>query len=260
MATAFSVKWNEEFPPINKVKVCDIQKAITKKSVIISGVGYEHTKDVLKWMLDSCEGKGLAELPSRLQKPFTYLFFLRATAHEMGCEYLEKEANTAMNRITEVQIHSEDIRALWNLHPADVEMRKFLADHCAIRFWEKRLKAVGVYWALREEIPELNEAINKFCAAKKAERDEEKKKLWQERVKERELGRAEGRKFAWERRGAHDRRKGSAVVQESVKPEVVTLRMEVVRKGTKKSPTYAKLDLAAVGLSKEQFVGRRKST
>jgi hypothetical protein len=242
------------------MKTCDILTIGSKKSVTVLGGNFRVWKDILNWMLASCEGRGLEPLKTPTVKPFTYLFILRACARVIGCDHLVTEANNQMNRIASVQIHSDDVRALWSLNPPDAEMRQFLAEHVAIRFWEKRLKAHGAYRTLRMELPEFNRAIDEFCNIKKAERLEEKKQLWEQRKKEQEIKRAMGyggygrggrRVTSW-RGNAKDHEAGER--QQGVEPKTVTLRMEVVRKATKKRPAYAKLDLGAIGLTKQQFV------
>ncbi|OCT46181.1 hypothetical protein CLCR_01258 [Cladophialophora carrionii] len=263
VATTFSTTWKAEFPPLNKMKTDDILKIGSKKSVTVVGGNFKVWKDMLNWMLASCQGRGLEQIKIPNVKPFTYLFILRACARVIGCEHLVTEANRHMDRIAAVQIHSEDVRALWFLNPPDEEVRQFLADHVAIRFWERRLKAYGAYRTLRMEIPEFNRAIDDFCAMKKAERAEEKKKLWEQRKKEREIKRATGyggyggpgRKVGdWK---GNDGSQKAGESKDGGEPKTVTLRMEVVRKGTKKQPTYAKLDLGAIGLTKQEFVGAK---
>ncbi|EXJ54054.1 hypothetical protein A1O7_09391 [Cladophialophora yegresii CBS 114405] len=258
VATTFSTTWKAEFPPLKKMRTDDILKNGSKKSVTVVGGNFKVWKDILNWMLASCEGKGLEQLKIPNVKPFTYLFILRACARVIECEHLVTEANRHMDRIAKVQIHSEDVRALWFLNPPDAEMRQFLAEHVAIRFWEKRLKAYGAYRTLRTEIPEFNQAIDEFCNMKKAERAEEKKKLWEQRKKEREIKRATGYGRSGRTAGDWKGKDGNRKAEESQdggETKTVTLKMEVVRKGTKKQPTYAKLDLGAIGLNKQQFVG-----
>ncbi len=165
------------------MKTGDILKFGAKKSVTLIGGTVQLYKEILKWMLDSCVGKGLAELPIPNDKPFEHMYFLRACANELGCDHLANLANKHMEKITSEQIQPKDVRALWYLDPTDNEMRKFLADHIAIRFFEKKLKDVGPYLALRKEIPDFDKAINDFCATKIAERDEVKQKAYEERKK-----------------------------------------------------------------------------
>jgi hypothetical protein len=261
VATTFSTKWKKEFPPLNKMKVGDIRNAVLKKSVVVVGANVETYKEILQWMLESCEGRGLAKIPTTTWKPFTHLFLLRACAKQIGCDYLVKEANKQMDKIAETQIHSEDVRALWDLSPPDTEMREFLAQHVAIRFWEKRLKAVSAYLTLRMEFPELDKAVNDFCAIKKAERAEEKKKLWEQKKKERDAKRGMRYGGYGREKRAHVCLGGRKFVADEgeQKAKTKTLKLEVVRKATKNQPAYAKLDLGEIGLTKEQFVGRRRT-
>lgn len=235
------------------------------KSITLTGGHFQVYKDILTWMLASCDGKGLAPLPTRPQRPFTYLYWIRACAKALGCVYLVIEADKKMTRITEGQIHTEDVRALWFMPTADDEMRKFLIEHLAIRFWERRLRTNGAYWALRAEIPELDEGINSWINIKKVERAEEKKKLWEDRKKEHEAkqelrsgkyrGKNQGRGYESQ---AKARNHGADGASSETGSNRANLKLEVVRKKHGKKPAYAKLDLGAIGITREQFCGRRK--
>ncbi|EXJ82538.1 hypothetical protein A1O3_06351 [Capronia epimyces CBS 606.96] len=173
VATTFSTKWKLDFPPINKMKVADLQKP-ARKSVSVVGGRFNIHKAILGWMLSCCNGKGIQRFPYPTHKAFTYLYLARACAAIIGCEYLEQEVSKAMERMAHTQIHSEDVRALYLLTPPDNDMKKFLAEHVASRIWEKRLKAKGAYTTLREEIPEFNKAIDDILHGKKEEREKEK--------------------------------------------------------------------------------------
>lgn len=261
VATAFSTVCRDAFPPLNQVKIGEIQA----KSITFTGGYFQVYKDILTWMLASCDGKGLAPVPTRPMRTFTYLYWIRACAEALGCVYLVTEADMKMSRITEGQLHTEDVRALWFMPTADDEMRKFLIEHLAVRFWERRLRTSGAYWALRGEIPDLDQGINSWIANKKVERAEERQKLLDARKKERDTrqglgngkyrGKNQGRLYEPRTNASNH---GADGVNSEAGSKTTTLKLEVVRKGNGKKPAYAKLDLGAIGVTRDQFCGRRK--
>ncbi|KAJ4584783.1 hypothetical protein HRR81_000589 [Exophiala dermatitidis] len=103
-----------------------------------------------------------------------------------GCEYLQHKIEKRMEQMAAGQIHSEDVRCLFlSVEPqVDEDMKKFLAEHVAIRIWEKRLKAKGAYRTLREEIPEFNKMIDGILGKKV----EQRKMEWEARRKKRLAG------------------------------------------------------------------------
>lgn len=244
VATTFSTKWRAEFPPLNQINIDGLQQAAAKKSITIVGGNIEMYKDIVNWMLVSCNGKGIVQLRCPDHKPFTYLYVLRRAAAQIGCELLVRESTRRMEHISAMQIHSEDVRALWLLNPPDSEMKQILAEHVAIRLWEQRLKAKSAYWTLREEIPEFNDAINKILGVKKAEKVKARKE-------------APGVGHGGRRRSGPKRHWSEANHghEEAATTKLVTLQAEVVRRASKGRPAFAKLDLGALGVTKEQFCG-----
>lgn len=250
--------------------VADLRKP-TRKSVTIVGGRFNIHKDILAWMSSCCDGRGIQKFPyPSTNKPFTYLYFTRACAAIMGCESLEKEVTKAMERIANAQIHSEDVRALWLLNnPPDEDMQKFLAEHVAIRIWEKRLKAKGAYTTLREEIPEFNRAIDEILALKKAERKSEKGAVAQVEDNKKPAP-PRRRQEEWRSSNPQNWRatvvsrraqnpKGEDVNTGTIKAEVVKtgkIRAEVVRRGSNGRPTFARLDLEDLGVTKDGFRGQ----
>ncbi|KAJ9614265.1 hypothetical protein H2200_002401 [Cladophialophora chaetospira] len=198
VGVTFSTVWKADFQELRELKTGDILKVGTKTSVTVVGGNFNVWKGILNWMLECCNGAGLARLQIPEIKPYTYLFLLKSSAIEIGCKYLPNETHQKMAKIEEGQIHADDVRALWFLDPSDDDTRKFIADHVAIRFWEKKLKDWGAYQALRKEIPDLDKKINEFCEEKKAERAAENQARWDQIKAERKAARAEENKQKWE--------------------------------------------------------------
>ncbi len=246
IATTFSTKWKDEFLPVNKLKVADLQKSAAKKQITIVGGNKVIHKNILDWMVSCCEGKGIQHFDNPPFKVFAYLYFARNCADIIGCESLEKNIIKRMDGLAGTQIHSEDVRMLWLQNPPDVEMQKLLAEHVAIRFWNKTLKAKGSYRTLREEIPAFNKAIDNILNAKKARGEKSPP--------------GPGRKYA----GAGKYRMAQKKTTETanVTPgaesgtKVVVVKAKVVRHGTHGRPTYAKLDLETVGVTKAKYSKR----
>ncbi|KAL2417800.1 hypothetical protein ABEF95_005413 [Exophiala dermatitidis] len=192
IATTFSTKWNTEigFPPINKMKVSELQRKPIKKSVTITGGRVNIHKHILSWMISCCEGIGIQRFTEPAMKPFAYLYHARVCAAIMGCEYLQHKIEKRMEQMAAGQIHSEDVRCLFlSVEPqVDEDMKRFLAEHVAIRIWEKRLKAKGAYRTLREEIPEFNKMIDEILGKKV----EQRKMEWEARKKKRLAGQGQG--------------------------------------------------------------------
>lgn len=173
VAITFANKWKAEFSAVNKINVADLQKSPGKKSVTVIGGNVVIHKNIINWMLWCCEGRGIRPFANPAFKAFTYLYFARACAVTIGCDYLVNNITKRMDSLSNGQIHSEDVRAFYLMNPQDLEMQKFLVEHVAIRFWEKTLKAKGAYRTLREELPEFNKAIDEFLDARKEMRKKE---------------------------------------------------------------------------------------
>ncbi|KAK5258640.1 hypothetical protein LTR99_006503 [Exophiala xenobiotica] len=246
IATTFSTKWKDEFLPINKLKVADLRKFAAKNQITIVGGNKVIHKNILDWMISCCEGKGIRHFDNPPFKVFAYLYFARNCAAIIGCEYLEKNIMKRMDGMAVNQIHSEDVRMLWLQIPPDLEMQKVLAEHVAVRFWNKTLKANGSYRTLREEIPSFNKAIDEILNAKKARGEKSPPNPV--------------RKYGVSGRYRVAQKMTTATAKTTPQAEngtkVVVVKAEVVRQGTQGRPTYAKLDLETVGVTKEQYSKR----
>ncbi|KAL2434822.1 hypothetical protein ABEF95_008148 [Exophiala dermatitidis] len=194
ITTTFSTKWKLDFRPtgINQMKVSELQRNPIKKSVTITGGRMNIHKHILAWMLSCCESPaGIQQrFAEPAMKPFAYLYHARVCAALIGCEYLQHKIEKRMEQMAAGQIHSEDVRCLFLSvdPPADEEMKKFLAEHVAVRIWEKRLKAKGAYRTLREEIPEFNKMIDNILGKKV----EQRKMEWEARKQKRPAGQDQG--------------------------------------------------------------------
>ncbi|OAL23454.1 hypothetical protein AYO22_06504 [Fonsecaea multimorphosa] len=252
IATAFSTKWEAELPPMSKKNLSD-NRNIAAGSVVVTGGRHGIWRDIVNWMLASCQGFGFAQTPSQRFKPYSFQYFVRECAASIGCDTLQERANKRMERICVEQVHSEDVRALWLVDPPDEEMKAFLVEHIAVRLWEKRLKAKSAYWTLREEFPDLDARIDTFLARMKYGNPGEPR--GDQRLRP---GKQGGSDTAKNDRAAKARAKGSNEQQDDDdEAQRVTLKMEVVRKATKKTPAYAKLDLASIGVTRDQFCGSK---
>ncbi|KIW41306.1 uncharacterized protein PV06_06878 [Exophiala oligosperma] len=252
LAMAFSKKWKDEFPPINKTKTQDLLNLVPpKKTITIVGGNMVIHKHVLAWMVSCCDGKGLKTFSNPRFKAFAYLYYARSCASIVGCEYLESILGKRMETMANNQIHSEDVRMLWMASPPDAEMKRFLAEHIAIRFGTGTLKAKGSYRTLREEVPSFNKAVDDILNAKKARGElspaslERKKNNSNNKKKpvktaaNKGLKEGGGRVGAGNSEGVSDAKMGGAVQA-----------TKVVRRGAKGRPIYAKLDLESVSVTK----------
>ncbi|KIW77083.1 hypothetical protein Z517_09529 [Fonsecaea pedrosoi CBS 271.37] len=253
IATAFSTKWKAELVPSNKTNSGEIHSVIVD-SIVVTGGSYGIWRDILNWMLGSCQGFGFAQTPSQRFKPYSFQFFVRECAVSIGCDTLQERATKRMERICAEQVHSEDVRALWLVNPPNEETRAFLVEHIAVRLWEKRLKAKSAYWTLREEFPDLNERIDTFLAQLK------KDSAGDSRGDRRGRSDVQGVKDTTKKDGVRKVRaqRPQGHGEDGGEGKTVVLKMEVVRKATKKTPAYAKLDLASIGVTREQFCGSRE--
>ncbi|KIV83774.1 hypothetical protein PV11_05769 [Exophiala sideris] len=252
VAITFADKWRDEFPAINKIKASDLQKFAGKKSATIVGGNVVIHKHIINWMLSCCDGKGIRPFANPAFKAFTYLYFARACATIIGCDYLVTNITKRMDSMVKGQIHSEDVRALYLMNPPDVEMQRILVEHIATGFWEKTLKAKGAYRTLREEIPEFNKAIDEILDAKKKMRKEGN------RAKRAPRARKNGKAVTSKAKEGEKKLDAEATPHTKGEEEkVVKLQAEVVRRASNGRPAFAKLDLASIGVSKEQFSGRK---
>ncbi|KAK4937499.1 hypothetical protein LTR10_021870 [Elasticomyces elasticus] len=252
VAITFATKWKDEFPAVNKINTGDLKRSAGKKSVTIVGGNVVIHKHIINWMLSCCEGKGIRPFANPAFKAFAYLYLAHACAGIIGCDYLVNDITKRMDSLSKGQIHSEDVRMLYLMNPADVEMQKFLVDHVATRFWGKTLKAKGAYRTLREEIPGFNKAIDEILDAKK----ESRKKV----MRAKRAPRVKGDGKAVNTRAKEGKNKMETKETSKAKggeEKTVKLQAEVVRRGSNGRPAFAKLDLASIGISKEQFSGRK---
>ncbi|KIW87031.1 uncharacterized protein Z519_12328 [Cladophialophora bantiana CBS 173.52] len=149
---------------------------------------------------------------------------------------------------------TQDVRALWLVAAPNEERRTFLVAHIAIRFWENRLRAKSAFWTLREEFPDLHDRINLFIAALNGGPADVARGYGLVRLE------ARGRKKTIRNISAV-KVEGQNNVQRPTNEEredkAVTLKPQIVRKATSKTPAYAKLDLASIGVTREKFCGPR---
>ncbi|KAL8864303.1 MAG: hypothetical protein Q9174_007400, partial [Haloplaca sp. 1 TL-2023] len=118
--------------------------------------------------------------------------------------------------ISAKQVHSEDVRVLYKALPANHDMIKFLAEHVAMLFWNRDIKASPAYETLRQEIPAFDHNINAVMDPLIAQRRENNKVERDERIQKlREERRAQNQKEAKARSKAA--KKGMNLVEK--KPE-----------------------------------------
>lgn len=321
VAATFSSVWRDELGGLEKRTVSNPTVVPgTKNSLVIKGGNFDTYQEIINWMLLSCRGFGVAQWPDPNIGRFTNAYLTRLCAHHIGCDYLVEAASKRMERISNAQIHSEDCRALWMMTPADEEMKQFLVAHIAERLWEKTLRAKASFWRLREELPDLDEAIRAALGIKAAAHKERKEKEAAAAKQEASENGAGARPSGSRRRYARNsqqtyraqqpqqetseqdktdrsKEKGDALVPkreqdrrggrggntrqardpkqqkpkqaptgqevqetqatEEEKNNTIILRAEVVRKRAKGRPAYAKLDLASIAVTNEQFLSKK---
>jgi len=189
VAIAFSSKWKAELPPTNPFKTGLRQ---IKRHVLIVGGNPEHYRQIIKWLLDSVStSKDLAPIPTRENNKYSYYHQLRESAVHIGVDELVEKIDEKMSAIEQKQIHTDDIREIWNSTSPNAEIRKTLVDHVAIRFWKNNLKPQEPYWRLRAEIPEFGAAVSDFIKVKHAELAAAKDKMFKEDQAKWKQGQAE---------------------------------------------------------------------
>ena len=161
VATTFSTKWTDEFPPLNRMRLGG-ELSKPKTSVVIIGGSKQIYQKIIAWMMSCCDGAGLRQFETfgYDDKPFSKYHTLRRHAHDIGCKYLEDEMQRRLNRLGSQQIHSEDVRQLYLTLPRGSDDLRYLARHVAHRIFNNNLKSKSSYLTLREEIPAFDEDIN----------------------------------------------------------------------------------------------------
>jgi len=273
--TTFSSKWTNE---LLDRKLPGSAFLPLKKSITINGGHFDTYRQIFYWMLSCCHGHGLSPCPDNKFRRFTTAYLIRMCANHISCDYLVKEASNRMQVIANGQIHCNDVRALWLRTPPDPEIKKFLVEHVATHLWRKSLRYKNTYWVLRGELPEFGEAINEALNAKSSASKAQKAA---DAAASKETG-AMGGNFSGGRRQQAHRAQQEFMRQEAThgRPQkvedpnattqsqqkeikqnatdqtqkgTIMLRADVVRKGVNGRPSYAKLDLASIGVTKEKF-------
>lgn len=274
VASTFSTVWRDELAAIQQQRKVSSGSAHApvKTSLTIHGGSFSTYKMMVNWMLSCCRGNGIRQWPVVSVGRFTNAYLIRMCSNHIGCDYLVEVATEYMQHLANTQIHSEDCRALWLMTPPDPEMKQFLVQHVASRFWLKTIRGKASYWTLREEIPDLDKAVREALGVLATAHKEQKK---MENAAKKEQG---GRGAEFNGRRRQNARKVQPPKQEvseqstTREPEqpaeeeakeadkaeeaeagTIILHAEVVRKGVKGRPAYAKLDLASIGVTKEQF-------
>ncbi|KAK5063118.1 hypothetical protein LTR84_005194 [Exophiala bonariae] len=257
IAATFSSVWRDELGGLKERHFSDATiSPEMKPSLVIRGGHFGTYQEIITWMLLSCRGYGIAPWPDPIVGRFTNAYLTRLCAHHIRCDYLVEAASNRMEQISNRQIHSEDCRALWMMTPADEEMKQFLVEHVATRLWKKRLRARAAYWTLRNELPDLDQAIRTALGVKTAAHQE-----WKEAGENDAKGRlnfnGSRRQYA---RDAHQvyeaqqQQHSETKASEEPKDNTIMLQAEVIRKAARGRPAYAKLDLACIGMTNAQFL------
>lgn len=270
VASAFSTVWRDELAALHQQqrKVSSgSARGPLKTSLTIHGGSFSTYKMMVNWMLSCCRGDGMRQWPIVTVGRFTNAYLIRMCSNHIGCDYLVEVTTAYMQHLANTQIHSEDCRALWLMTPPDPEMKQFLVQHVASRFWLKTIRGKASYWTLREEIPDLDKAVREALGVLATAHKEQKK---MEIAAKKEQG---GRGAGFNGRRRQNARQVQPPKQEvseqnttrepeqtaeeeeadEAKEGTIILQAEVVRKGVKGRPAYAKLDLASIGVTKEQF-------
>ena len=259
IATTFSNMWKAEVSARHERKVSRVGLSPPKKALTIeNGRNADTYKTILGWMLACCNGTGLKQYPNPSHRHLTQAYLIRCCANHIGCEYLVKLTTERMESICSGQISAEDVRALWLVTPPDPAMKKFLAEEVAERLWVKSLRSKASFWHLREELPDFNMAIKELLDAKGAASRAEREKRKAERQSQQRAGGNFTGSCRQHVRNDYQQQQDAAepeVVEQMVGPveEITVIKAPVVRKGRNGRPTYAKVDLAAIGVTREQF-------
>jgi hypothetical protein len=160
VGVAFSKLFSDHFPSLNKVNLTNLAKLPSNQVLVVGGKPDVH-KVILRWIVSCCQGKGLQEFPTYDVERFTKYCMIRENAEILGVTYLIQAMEKRMNEIANVQVHSKDIRALYELLGREHPLVKEIVSKTATLMTNgpKKMKAYNAYVALAQEFKEFGEDI-----------------------------------------------------------------------------------------------------
>lgn len=264
IAIAFCSKWREELSPIPIRRGKDKGRAVARpwnevpENVVITNGCPETYDEILQWMWDCCDRGRLVE-PVKQYKPghFYHNYLIRLCSTIIGCNYLTEVSSRRMQGMVDAQVHTHDIECIWCLVPEDPEMKSFLVEHVASRIVNGSLRGKGHYWGLRRRLPDFDQAINDQIRVWREERWRAKARALLERQDDgaaaenwlHRRSRSQPRPRRPESQQEEDMARDGQVQQQAV------IHAPVVRRGTSGRPTWARLDLAAMGVTRRTYSG-----
>lgn len=165
VAVAFSAKWAQLFPPLNRKDL----RGQHPTELAIRGGCRDAAELILGWMLRCCNGRGLQKWYryNYDDKPFTKYWNLRNSAAIIGCQYLVSVFDKRLQWQLDHQVHSEDVQAMCNkaeageVDPEDGILYT-LAEHVAMHIFNNTLKSKPSYDTVREVTPEFNVKVEHY--------------------------------------------------------------------------------------------------
>ncbi|KAF7504701.1 hypothetical protein GJ744_001982 [Endocarpon pusillum] len=172
VATTFSTLCRQSFPALAETSVADNSKP-RDNSVTIIGGHFDAHKAVLSWMLACCEGRGMRPFPYIHRRRFWHYSHALESAEMLQIDILCEELCGRMKDIANLQVHTEDVHAVYSSTEKGHPIRSMIAESIGRALLERRLAARLAYKMLRQD-PQLkdfdddvNEAIarlKKDCA------------------------------------------------------------------------------------------------
>ncbi len=168
-----------------------------KGRVSFDGGSEEATKNILEWMMGSCNKGRLLPYPTKPSPNLVTYFNAAETANALNLPMLSTELSQRMGAICAKQVHEEDCKTVFSQYPENHILRKMAATSIGDAVWERhllknandpkyktRLYYANKFFALRKELPDFDAAVNAVIAPKKQELTAAKKELKEKEVEE----------------------------------------------------------------------------
>ena len=152
----------------------ELQLSRPYKIVFIESQYLESTRLITEWMTACSEAGRIIPFTHFKEQPYFKYALIKPAAKALKFEALVQELNRrCINLACRTQLHTEDVRAVYNLLPADVEGELSHREMASYSIYKSiknnELKAKHAVEKLRKEIPALDHAIRSRMKAKGSE-------------------------------------------------------------------------------------------
>ncbi|ERF72661.1 hypothetical protein EPUS_05715 [Endocarpon pusillum Z07020] len=267
VATTFSALCRQTFPALAGTSMADISKSPANSVTIIGGRVDAH-KAVLSWMLACCEGRGMRPFPYIHRRRFWHYAHALESAEILQIDILCEELWGRMKDIAKLQVHTEDIHAVYSTTEKGYPIRGMIAESIGRALLERRLAARPAYNMLRQDpqLKDFDEDVNQAIARLKKEyaESEQGRAARAEHQAARKAAKEAAQQRFQRRRNNPQKMTTAEVAQhldvptESVKSEddgtfKVTVSTEIIRKGRNGRGQYVALPLRQAGVTAEAY-------